>query len=280
MAGGAGVSGEIQVQSTVEATHLPLFYNQLTALDKAVHEGFRFEPVKRPASLAQQNVVPLVAEEFASAGAIFPILFSNGDRPVPMAVMGLNVGENCFVDAGTGTFSAQHYVPAYIRRYPWILARKPDGDGQLALCFDASSGVVRAAGRGGYALFMDGKPSPALSKILAFCHAFELAAARTEKLIDHLLEHRLLKDCAINVHSELIAMPLSYQGFRIVDGARLLDLPAAHLQAMARDGSLQWIHDHLNSLDLVEAIYRKSANQSGSGTGRRIRRSVTIANVA
>jgi hypothetical protein len=268
------------VQSTVEATHLPLFYNQLTALDNAVHEGFRFEPVKRPASLAQQNVVPLVAEEFSAAGSVFPILFSTGDRPVPMAVMGLNVGENCYVDPHSGTFAQPHYVPAYIRRYPWILARKPGGDGQLALCFDASSGVVRASGRGGYALFMDGKPSPALSKILAFCHAFEVAAARTERLIDHLLEYRLLKDCAINVHSEVIATPLSYQGFRIVDGARLLEMPEDHLQAMARDGSLQWIHDHLKSLDLVETVYRKGANHSSPQTGRRIRRSVTIANVA
>lgn len=267
------------MQSIVDTVSLPLFYNQLAALDSVVHDGFRFEPVRRPADLSRQNVVPLLGEEFAPAGRFYPVVFSSGDRPVPIAVMGLNTGENRFVDAQTGAFPRGLYVPAYVRRYPWLLAHRP-GDGELILCFDPSSGVVRAGGKGGYPLFADGGPSPALSRIIAFCHTFEAAAARTENLVRHLMELDLLKDAALDIRTEMLAHAPAYAGFRIVDGARLLDLAPARLRDMAHDGTLQWIHDHLKSLDLMETLYGKRRGRRPARIARALRSAVRIANVA
>jgi hypothetical protein len=267
------------MQSIVDTSNLPLFYNQLAALDSVVHDGFRFEPVRRPADLPRQNVVPLLGEEFAPAGRFYPVVFSSGDRPVPIAVMGLDTGENRFVDAQSGALPRGFYVPAYVRRYPWLLAKRPTDD-QLILCFDPSSGVVRAGGRGGYPLFAGDEPSPALSRIIAFCHAFEAAAARTEILIGNLIALDLLKDAALDVRTEALAQSPAYAGFQIVDGARLLDIAPARLRDMAHDGTLQWIHDHLQSLDLMDTLFGKGRGRKPARIARALRSAVRIANVA
>src|SRR3546814_2527106 len=65
-----------------------------------------------------------------------PIVFTLGDDAIPIALMGLNEGVNVFVD-GEGTITEKNlYIPAYIRRYPYMLARlRPDAQ-ELSLCFD------------------------------------------------------------------------------------------------------------------------------------------------
>ena len=88
-----------------------------------------------------QHAVPLTIEEFVMASRHFPIIFSAGDNPVPLALMGMNEGVNVFMD-DEGQFTNPVYVPAYIRRYPFMLAKlRPDGD-ELSLCFDPTSDAV------------------------------------------------------------------------------------------------------------------------------------------
>src|SRR3546814_3632968 len=71
--------------------------------------------------------------------------------------MGLHEGMNLFVDA-EGRFRGESYIPAYLRRYPFLLARlRPDSE-ELSLCFDPSSGIISAEGEGD-PLFSEGQPS-------------------------------------------------------------------------------------------------------------------------
>ncbi|WP_163078826.1 SapC family protein, partial [Acinetobacter baumannii] len=69
-------------------------------------------------------------------------------------------------------------VPAYVRRYPYLLARlRPDSD-ELSLCFDPTSDSVGAFDEG-EALFVDGQASDTTKNILQFNEQFEQAGART-----------------------------------------------------------------------------------------------------
>ncbi|WP_448968297.1 SapC family protein, partial [Klebsiella grimontii] len=84
---------------------------------------------------------PLTVEEFPQAARHFPIIFSTGESPVPLALMGLNEGVNTFVD-GEGNVDPGIYLPAYARRYPFMLAKLQPESEELSLCFDPSADLI------------------------------------------------------------------------------------------------------------------------------------------
>ena len=108
--------------------NLPLFFKDLMPLNSKDHANYRTRPMAKAPWLAKQHAVPLTVDEFVQAQRDMPIVFSTGSDPVPLALMGLNDGVNTFVD-DEGVVTEQVYIPAYVRRYPFMLARlKPDAD--------------------------------------------------------------------------------------------------------------------------------------------------------
>src|SRR4051794_18927394 len=104
------------------AAQLPLFYNDLQPLSSELHADWRVRPQNAAPFLATQHAIPLTVEEFPLVQRRMPIVFAIGDDPVPLALMGLNEGVNVFIsDEGT-LIDPDTYVPAYIRRYPYLLA--------------------------------------------------------------------------------------------------------------------------------------------------------------
>ncbi|MGC8049978.1 SapC family protein, partial [Salmonella enterica] len=81
----------------------------------------------------------------------------------------------------------QVYVPAYVRRYPFMLARlRPDAE-ELSLCFDPTGETIGTFDEG-EPLFADGKPTEIVQNILAFNEQFEQAGARTANFMNELRE--------------------------------------------------------------------------------------------
>ena len=126
-----------------QSTGLPIFYGALEPLSSSVHAGYRSRSADRAPFLANHHAVPITIDEFVSVQRHFPIVFSSGENPVPLALMGLNEGVNVFIDAD-GKPTGEIYLPAYVRRYPYMLAKlRPDTD-ELSLCFDPSSESIGA----------------------------------------------------------------------------------------------------------------------------------------
>ena len=101
---------------------LPLFYNDLMPLNSRDHGTWRARQLSDASFLKNSHAIPLTVEEFVEAQRDYPIVFSSGDDPLPLALMGLNEGVNTFVD-DNGKITEAVYLPAYIRRYPYMLAR-------------------------------------------------------------------------------------------------------------------------------------------------------------
>ena len=101
---------------------LPLFYNDLMPLNSRDHGSWHARAADKAVWLAGQHAVPLTVEEFPMTQRHFPIVFSSGENPVPLALMGLNEGVNAFV-SDDGTVEEGLYLPAYARRYPFLLAK-------------------------------------------------------------------------------------------------------------------------------------------------------------
>jgi hypothetical protein len=232
---------------------LPLFYKQLEPLSSVAHGEWRARQTTTAPFLAGAHAIPLTVEEFALAQRYYPIVFSVGDNPVPLALMGLNEGVNVFVDA-EGRLTSEVYVPAYVRRYPFMLARlRPDAE-ELSLCFDPTTDVIGKFDEG-EPLFDGGQPAQATKDVLAFCEQFEQAGQRTAAFMKELADHKLLIDGEVSIQPEGATQPFIYRGFQMVSEDRLRELRGDVARKMIQSGLLGLVYSHLLSLSLIREIF-------------------------
>ncbi|MGX7925288.1 SapC family protein [Tsuneonella sp. HG094] len=240
---------------------LPLFYNDLMPLNSRDHAKWRTKALDSIDWLKGQHAVPLTVEEFIHAQRDFPIVFSSGDQPVPLALMGLNEGVNTFI-GDDGKPTEEFYLPAYARRYPFMLARlTPDAE-ELSLCFDPTCEAIGAF-KEGDALFTDaGEPGAPTQNALAFCEQFEQAGAKTQAFVDELNKHELLIDGEIAItQNDKPDQPFVYRGFRMVDEAKVRDLSPETLKEWNTNGLLPLLYAHLFSLDRMRVIFGRQVAQ-------------------
>ena len=234
---------------------LPLFYNQLEPLSSSAHGAWKARRMESAPFLAQTHAVPLTVEEFALAQRHFPIVFSVGDNPVPLALMGLNEGVNVFVDE-EGKLTSDVYVPAYVRRYPFMLARLRSDVDELSLCFDPTADAVGAFEEG-EALFEDDQPSETTKQILGFCENFEQAGMQTGAFMKELADNKLLIDGEVSIQPEGSAQPFIYRGFQMISEDALKNLRGDVARKMIQSGLLPLIYAHLFSLSLIREVFAR-----------------------
>lgn len=233
---------------------LPLFYQQLEPLSSQAHADFRIRSTERAPFVVNQHAIPITVEEFPMVQRYMPIVFSVGDEPVPLALMGLNEGVNVFFDAEGKLIENNFYVPAYIRRYPYLLARlRPDSE-ELSLCFDPSSEQIGAFEEG-QKLFEDGEPTETTKSILQFNEQFEQAGMRSAMFLRELKELELLIDGEVTITPEGGTQPFVYRGFRMVDEAKLNEMRGDQLRKIVQNGMLPLIYAHLFSLSLMRDLF-------------------------
>jgi hypothetical protein len=204
-------------------------------------------------------------DEFASAQRFFPIIFSAGDSPVPLALLGLNEGVNVFMGED-GKFTENVYVPAYVRRYPFMLAKlRPDTD-ELSVCFDPTADAIGPFDEGD-ALFEDGQPAEATKQILEFCEQFEQAGQRTEAFMKDLVESELLMDGELSIQPDAEKPPFIYRGFQMVNEEKLRDLRGDQLRKMNQSGLLPLVYAHLFSLAQMREVFGRQLAQGKVAEG-------------
>jgi hypothetical protein len=245
--------------SVPQPSSLPVMFNDLTPLSSVDHATWRAKRTENAPFLVNQHAVPLTIDEFALAQRFFPIVFSSGENPVPLALMGLNEGVNTFVD-GEGKLLGEVYVPAYIRRYPFMLARLSEQAEELSLCFDPTAEAIGPFAEG-EPLFEDGKPAQSVNDILKFCEEFEQAGARTGAFMNELAEHKLLMEGEVSIQPEGAEQPYIYRGFQMVNEEVLRELRGDVLRKMMQSGLLPLVHAHLFSLSLSRDIFARQVAQ-------------------
>lgn len=245
--------------SAPQPASLPLFYNDLVPLNKQQHGNWHSRTTDHATWLAGQHAVPLTVEEFPQAQRHFPIVFSSGADPVPLALMGLHEGVNVFV-ADDGAVDEPIYMPAYARRYPFMLARiRPDAD-ELTLCFDPTCDLVGDF-EDGLALFEGDEPTESCKATLQFCEQFEIAGQKTANFIAELKKHELLMDGEVSIQLDGMEQPFVYRGFQMVDESKLKEVRGDLLRSWNQNGMLPLIHAHLFSLELVRTLFGRQAQQ-------------------
>lgn len=229
----------------------PPMYGELQPLDREVHKNLKLDTNQPVVSrVADQNSVFLAAVEFGDACKEYPIVFVRAGeggpegKPAvaPLAVLGLKPGSNLFVsgDQWTGT-----YVPAYIRRYPFAMARLDGNPNNLAVCFDSKWAAFNDAT--GEALFKDGQPTEFLVNAKNFLENFEQESERTRLICNLLVEMELLQDMRFEA-----TLPngekIDVEGFLALDEKKYSELPDDKVLQLHRNGLIAMIEMHRLSM--------------------------------
>lgn len=239
-----------------------MFYERVVVLNDRQHEKLRVRPPKNFAYAARINSVPLLASEFFEAAREYPIVFSDGQSgPLPVALVGLREAENLFVGSN-GKWDAR-YVPAFVRRYPFVPASGENGE--LLVCIDEASACFDV--KDGEPLFAGGKPTPQLAHAITFLREFHVAASGTELLGQKIKQLGLLRQ-ADSVAQLKDGTQYRLNGLQVIDETKLRALDASTAQDLFANGSLAAIYAHLVSLGNLAGLVDRLSARSKAGKPR------------
>lgn len=228
-----------------------MIYERAVPVSKDRHKNFSVQTGADYGFAGDMNAVPLLAAEFENASREYPIIFiKTDDGFVPTAMVGLRDAENLFLTAGNG-WDAK-YIPAFIRRYPFVFSHDADKD-TFTLCIDETYPGCNQDGEG-EALFDEaGESSDYLSRMFGFTKTYQHELQKTRAFCDVMSELDILTPGAVNFQMR-DGKKRSTKGLLSVDRERLNALPAKKLSELAKSGDLEKIYAHLLSLGTLDTI--------------------------
>jgi hypothetical protein len=241
--GAASVLADTGVAPSPWQGELPLFYKNPQILSAERHRSAGIRESTDLSFARDTNSVALGANELFPAHFDFPVVFTESNPPLPVAVLGVGGSHNTFVEA-TGRWRANTYIPAYIRRYPFIAATGTvPGPMHLAIdeaaaCFDPD---------GGQRLFDGDGPGPLTRQAVEFCLAFQVQLDIARAFGEALQEAGVLVPKRADVQLP-DGSRMSLDRFRVVDEGRVDVLPDATFLVWRRRGWLGLVYAHLLSM--------------------------------
>jgi hypothetical protein len=240
-----------------------LFYSNPEPLDSMRHAKLGMMSSDRPYGFAaKQHFVPLHVGEFAIAAINYPIIFA-GDQRAPVAVMGVNAGENLFI-APDGQFRAGAYIPAFIRRYPFVGARD-DQMNRMVVCIDRPFELF-TEDKPDVMLFEDGKPSAFTNRCIEFCTQFDNDARVTASFVQLLIDMDLFETRQTHFTPRLAngeaGEPVLIAEYFAVSEDKIKALPADKLAELRDNGALGQIYAHLISLNGWDRLIMETASRN------------------
>lgn len=232
-----------------------LFYKNVQPLNSEKHRQLHLEPFPEDFSFARTTpMVPLAATEFFSACRHYPILFSGqDDNLLPVAILGYTEQQNQFVN-DQNQWQSGAYIPAFVRRYPFILAQDKDQD-QQTVCFDRQWKGFNEEGRGPTLFTETGEQSEPLQQVIRFIEALHRDMQRTQLFLQFLQQNQLLQKRDLQI-SNSQGNTFVLKDFRILDEQAFMKLADEQVLAFHKNGWLPWVYAHLLSLSNLSILAR------------------------
>jgi len=196
----------------------------------------------------QLNAIPISYTEFTVACRDYPLVFTSGDEGktyAPVAVLGINNGENLFL--ADGAWDKDVYVPAYVRRYPFCMARvnldKVEQADRL-ICVEKDF----LDDKGELMFDAEGKPVPKWLPIEKLLQEYEADLERSREMSGILSDYGLLEPFAMQAQPTAGAA-MNLTGMYRVDEKKMEFLNASQHKNLIKKGVMGRIYAHLISLD-------------------------------
>ena len=218
-----------------------------------------------PAFVQATNAVPVSYTEFAVACRDYPLAFvttDNGKSFSPVAVIGIAGSENLFLRDGLWDKSV--YLPAYIRRYPFCMARVTlDGQEQADRLVCIEEAFLSEAGE---TMFdAAGNPLPRWEATGKLLEEFERDLERTREMSGILADFGLLEPFTLQAVLQG-AQPMNLGGMFRVDEKKLELLNAAQHKTLIRKGVMGRIYAHLISLENFARLLTRKGERNATAS--------------
>jgi hypothetical protein len=225
----------------------------VVALSSERHKDRFIDPDQGYAFAARTNSVYLAASEFALAARHYALVFTRDAEGalVPAALLGLRPDENLMVDDQGGW--AAGYVPAYVRRYPFILAKATPDSAQFTVCIDETLPGFNTAREGEPLIDENGEQGVSLSKSVKFFQEFHKHSIITRDFCEALDKAELLESMQARVALDCGAN-FSLAGLYCVTREKLKALPVASLRTFFTADYLELIYLHMHSMSNLDKL--------------------------
>jgi hypothetical protein len=233
-----------KVQSSQDFEGKMFLYSKPALLNKEDHGDMGLSTPERPHDFVKDvKGVPVLTTEIQTAQKYFPVIFSDFDNPVLLAVVGIVEDDNLFVDE-TGAWERGAYVPSYVRCHPFALATREED--QYAVIIDEESAAVSTDPQTPF--FENGEMSPAIQPRLDMCGQFNMEQQRTRDFCQRIKDLGLLNGQRVT-QSMSDGSEVQIANYVTIDANKLKDLDKDTLRELHQDGSLAAIYGHLFSLE-------------------------------
>lgn len=242
-----------------------LFYKDPQPLSLQRHENYGVSQTDKPFDfMKNQHFIPMTASEFGAAATSFPVIFS-GEVKAPVAVLGIRSGENLFVN--DGIYDQDTYMPAFARRYPFVLASDKQND-RFIVCVDMAAECVTDKSPQ-QVFFEKGDKSTFTDEAFQFLQNFERDRLATEQMVERfkaldLFEQKDMHFQGRNADGSPAERQKIADYFAITED-RIRQLESATLKELTDNGYLAVAHAHMISLAnwqrLVNMTLRRVAKE-------------------
>ena len=211
-----------------------------------------------PQFCRRSNAVPISFSEFSAACHDYPLAFVTADGGKsfsPIAVLGMAAAENLFVRDNHWDRSA--YLPAYVRRYPFCMARVTlDSVEQAERLICVEKAFVSDEGE---RMFDEaGAALPVWQPIEKLLREYETDIERVREMCGILADYRLLDPFTLQALPKHGAATNLAGMYRVEEG-RLEFLNATQQRNLIRKGLMGRIYAHLISLENFTRLLDRKA---------------------
>ena len=230
--------------------------SQYEILDKDKHQQLRIRSGYGAALGDAVMYVMTYPLEFRDIQGYYPILFTKDPNTggfFAAALLGFEADQNLFLQDDGWDAS---YIPALVRRQPFLLATGGEGDtGDPVVSVDL--GHPRVSQEDGEALFAsDGSPAEFLKQKIAVLEKLHRGLQHGSGFIDTLLKHELLEQVTLDLTFN-DGTKQSLQGFYTIAEDRLFQLKGDVLESLNQAGYLQPIFMAVASLSRMRDVIER-----------------------
>lgn len=230
-------------------------YKSIDIINKVEHKNKAIKVVENFSYAKEQRDVPVTLVEFYEACKNYPIVFVKDKNNSWFAsiMLGIKENENLFVDE-KGNWEKFNYVPAFVRRYPFIFLNQEKNE-ELILGVEKAY-ICEEKDNKQRKLFEKESNSEFLNGVLNFLNQFQNDAKTTSNFIKQLEEWELLEEKTATL---VLAdkKQFNINGFYVVNEEKLKHLSKKRKEELCEKDMIPLITAHLISLSNIQKLANK-----------------------
>ncbi len=228
-----------------------VMFGKLVVLDKEKHKDLKINPMTDLEFARDLTFIPLLANEVAAVGEMFPVVFSSDKMPKLVALTSLG-GKNLAINS-EGKYISR-YVPAFLRKYPFALAKKDEESDEKVILIDEDAKVFSKT-KGKQLFSKDGAETEVLKNAIHFLQEWDKQHQNTEAVLKTIEEADILEEREISI-GEGEDKKILIKGFKVVNREKMNNLDDATLATWVRKGIISFVDAHLNSLSKIDTLFK------------------------